>query len=134
MIYTIRPVGQEGPRDGFEPRRTPRARPLDHPALGRANTRWPQGSWARLGPSESLLASPRAAIVKGGTMPFFTPDPTFYPSARLAMQAPAERLAFLATLNPTPHGRPAALCAVHVAPGAPTHSPPAGRVAIPTAG
>src|SRR5438094_151497 len=28
------------------------------------------------------------------------PDPTFYPSPRLAMQAPPERLAYVATSNP----------------------------------
>ena len=30
----------------------------------------------------------------------FRPDPTFYPSPRLAMQAPSERLAYVASLNP----------------------------------
>src|SRR6266851_4675386 len=55
-------------------------------------------------------------------MPFWTPDPTFYPSARMAMQAPAERLAFLVTLNPTLQGRPDALCVVDVDPGSPSYS------------
>ena len=32
-------------------------------------------------------------------MPLMTPDPTFYPSARMAMQAPPERLAYVAALN-----------------------------------
>ena len=67
-------------------------------------------------------------------MPFFTPDPTFYPSARLAMQAPAERLAFLATLNPTLQDRPDALCVVDVDPGSPTYSQVVGRVEMPNAG
>jgi methanethiol oxidase len=30
----------------------------------------------------------------------FRPDPTFYPSPRLAMQAPSEKLAYVAGLNP----------------------------------
>ena len=42
-------------------------------------------------------------------MPFWSPDPTFYPSARMAMQGPAERYAFLATLNPTLTGKPDAI-------------------------
>ena len=37
------------------------------------------------------------------------PDPTFYPSPKLAMQAPAEKLAFVAMLNPRHEGRPDAL-------------------------
>jgi hypothetical protein len=33
-------------------------------------------------------------------MALLTPDPTFYPFPRLAMQAPAVRLAYVAALNP----------------------------------
>ena len=33
-------------------------------------------------------------------MPLLRPDPTFYPSPRLAMQAPPEKHAFVAALNP----------------------------------
>ena len=32
------------------------------------------------------------------------PDPTFYPSPKMAMEAPAERLAYVAMLNPTLRG------------------------------
>ena len=32
------------------------------------------------------------------------PDPTFYPSPRMAMEAPAEKLAYVAMLNPTRRG------------------------------
>jgi selenium-binding protein 1 len=67
-------------------------------------------------------------------MPFWKPDPTFYPSARLAMQAPAERLAFLATLNPALSGAPDALCVVDVDPGSPSYSQVVGRVEMPNAG
>src|SRR5204863_2513090 len=71
---------------------------------------------------------------KGGHMPFWTPDPTFYPSARMAMQGPAERYAFLATLNPTLTGAPDALCVVDVDPGSSGYSQVVGRVEMPNAG
>ena len=35
----------------------------------------------------------------------WTPDPTFYPSAEMAMAAPSEKLAYVATINPTGDGR-----------------------------
>src|SRR5215468_4942668 len=35
----------------------------------------------------------------GGAMATWKPDPTFYPSARMAMQAPPEKLAYMAILN-----------------------------------
>jgi selenium-binding protein 1 len=34
-------------------------------------------------------------------MAMWTPDPTFYPSPRLASQAPPEKLAYVASLDPT---------------------------------
>ena len=67
-------------------------------------------------------------------MSFWTPDPTFYPSARMAMQAPAERLAYLVTLNPALAGKPDALCVVDVDPGSPSYSKVVGRVDMPNAG
>lgn len=33
------------------------------------------------------------------------PDPTFYPSPRLAMQAPPEQLPYVAVFNPNNDGR-----------------------------
>ena len=33
-------------------------------------------------------------------MPLLKPDPTFYPSPRLAAQGPPEKLGFVAALNP----------------------------------
>src|ERR1700676_523022 len=50
-------------------------------------------------------------------MPLWRPDPTFYPSPRIAMQAPAERLAYVAMLNAHHNGRPDALGVVDVEPG-----------------
>ncbi|MEA2790781.1 MAG: methanethiol oxidase, partial [Acetobacteraceae bacterium] len=33
-------------------------------------------------------------------MPMWRPDPTFYPSPRMAMKAPAETLAYVASFDP----------------------------------
>ncbi|MCC2662773.1 MAG: selenium-binding protein, partial [Geminicoccaceae bacterium] len=44
------------------------------------------------------------------------PDPTFYPSPRAAMQAPAETLAYVVRVNPTGDGRPDAIAVVDVDP------------------
>ena len=38
-------------------------------------------------------------------MSLLRPDPTFYPSPKMAMQAPPERLAYVALINPTKKGR-----------------------------
>ena len=38
-------------------------------------------------------------------MPFMHPDPTFYPSPGMAMQAPAERLAYVSLLNAGKNGK-----------------------------
>ena len=37
-------------------------------------------------------------------MPLLKPDPTFYPSPMMAMQSPAERLAYVALINPLRDG------------------------------
>jgi len=62
------------------------------------------------------------------------PDPTFYPSPRLAMQAPPERLAYVAVFNPNHDGRPDAMTVVDVAPDSPTYGQLVGRVEMPKAG
>ena len=49
-------------------------------------------------------------------MPTWRPDPTFYPSPRSAMQAPAETLAYVVRVNPTGDGRPDAIAVVDVDP------------------
>ena len=41
-------------------------------------------------------------------MATWTPDPTFYPSPRMAMQAPPEKFGYVAILSITP-GKPDAL-------------------------
>ena len=62
------------------------------------------------------------------------PDPTFYPSPRMAMQAPLEQLAYVAVFNPNKDGRPDAMTVVDLAPGSPTYSQIVGKVDMPTAG
>src|SRR5260370_231524 len=67
-------------------------------------------------------------------MALWRPDPTFYPSPKLAGQAPAEKLAFVALLNPKHSGKPDALGVVDVDPASPTYGQTVGRVDMPNAG
>src|ERR1700682_352936 len=62
-----------------------------------------------------------------------TPDPTFYPSPRLAMQAPAERLAYVALLNPAHDGRPDGMAVVDVDPASSSYGRVVGRIDMPHA-
>ena len=57
-------------------------------------------------------------------MALWKPDPSFYPSPRLAGQAPAETLAYVVTLNPdhAANGRPDALVVVDTDPASPTYA------------
>src|SRR5215471_13216061 len=76
------------------------------------------------------LSRPRRGMI----MALWRPDPTFYPSPTLAMQAPAEKQAFVAMLNPTHAGRPDALGVVDVDPGSTTYGQLVGQLAMPNAG
>lgn len=67
-------------------------------------------------------------------MVIWRPDPTFYPSPRLAMQAPPERLAYVATINPNGDGRPDAMAVVDVDPRSPTYGQVVGRTELPYPG
>ena len=62
------------------------------------------------------------------------PDPTFYPSPRLAMKAPPEQLAYVAAFNPNKDGRPDAMIVVDVAPGSSSYGQMVGKVEMPKAG
>lgn len=62
------------------------------------------------------------------------PDPTFYPSPRLAAEAPAEELAYVALLNPTGEGAPDAIGVVDVNPHSPSYGEFVGRTDMPGAG
>ena len=67
-------------------------------------------------------------------MPQWKPDPTFYPSPRLAMQAPPEKLAYVAAFNPNNDGRTDAMTVVDVATDSPTYGQLVGKVDMPKAG
>lgn len=69
-------------------------------------------------------------------MALWKPDPTFYPSPRLAGQAPPEKLAYVVTLNPdhAQNGRPDALVVVDTDPASPTYTQIVGRAEAPHAG
>ena len=67
-------------------------------------------------------------------MPLLTPDPTFYPSPTLATQAPPEKLAYLALINPQKDGRPDALGVVDVDPDSKSYGRLVGKTDMVTAG
>lgn len=58
----------------------------------------------------------------------FRPDPSFYPSAKLAMQAPQEEVAYVAILNPLANNRPDAIATVDLNPHSPMYAKIRGRV------
>ena len=62
------------------------------------------------------------------------PDPTFYPSPRMAMHAPPEGLAYVVLLNPNGNGRPDALAVLDVDPESETYNQLVGRLEMPNAG
>ena len=66
-------------------------------------------------------------------MATWTPDPTFYPSPRLAGRAPVEKIAYVAEFDPE-RRRADRIAVVDVDPGSPTHATIVGRVAMPTPG
>ena len=61
-------------------------------------------------------------------MATWRPDPTFYPSPRMAMKAPAETLAYVASFDPT-RRVPDAISVVDVDPASVTYSQVVGTVA-----
>ncbi|MBN9508912.1 MAG: selenium-binding family protein [Alphaproteobacteria bacterium] len=67
-------------------------------------------------------------------MATWKPDPTFYPSPRLAMQAPAERLAYVAMLNVEAQPKPDAMGVVDLDPSSATYGKVLGRVDMPGVG
>jgi selenium-binding protein 1 len=67
-------------------------------------------------------------------MAMWKPDPTFYPSPRLAMQAPAERLAYVAMLNVEAQPKPDAMGVVDLDPSSATYGTVLGRVDMPGVG
>jgi selenium-binding protein 1 len=67
-------------------------------------------------------------------MATWNPDPTFYPSAKMAMEAPQEELAYVAVLNPAGNKRPDALAVVDVNPGSANYTDLVGRLDLPNVG
>lgn len=67
-------------------------------------------------------------------MPQWKPDPTFYPSPRLAMQGPRENLAYVVAFNPAKDGRPDAMTVVDLAPDSPSYGQMVGKVDMPNTG
>src|SRR5213593_4123164 len=67
-------------------------------------------------------------------MPLLKPDPTFYPSPRLAMQAPPEKHAFVAALNPPGSKLNDALLVVDVDSDSRTYGRQVGEVTMPHRG
>ncbi len=67
-------------------------------------------------------------------MPLLKPDPTFYPSPKMAMQAPAERLVYVALINPSKQGRPDAIGVVDVDPDSSAYGHLLEQVEMPQAG
>ena len=66
-------------------------------------------------------------------MATWTPDPTFYPSPRMAMRAPAEGLAYVAAFDPA-RKQPDGIAIVDVDPKSSSYSKIVGTVTVPNAG
>ena len=66
-------------------------------------------------------------------MASWQPDPSFYPSPRMAMRAPAETLAYVAVFDPE-RKKPDRLAVVDVDPESPSYAKIVGRVDMPNVG
>jgi selenium-binding protein 1 len=67
-------------------------------------------------------------------MALWKPDPTFYPSPKMAMQASPERLAYVATINANGNGGHDAMAVVDIDPHSAAYGQIVGRVEMPYAG
>jgi methanethiol oxidase len=67
-------------------------------------------------------------------MAFLKPDPTFYPSARLATEAPPEKFAYVAAIAPDGQSRPDALLAIDVDPESRRYGQETDRLVLPNIG
>jgi methanethiol oxidase len=67
-------------------------------------------------------------------MELWRPDPTFYPSPKLAAAAPAEKLAYVALLNPHQDGVPDAIGVIDLDATSSTYGTVVGKVDMPNAG
>ncbi len=67
-------------------------------------------------------------------MATWTPDRSFYPSPRMAMEARPEELAYVAVLNPHGNGKPDALAVIDTNPRSSAYGQIVGRLDLPYAG
>ena len=67
-------------------------------------------------------------------MSIWRPDPTFYPSPKMAMEAPPEKLAYVAMVNGRSNGRHDAMGVVDVDPASSSCGNLVGQVDMPNAG
>ena len=67
-------------------------------------------------------------------MATWTPDRSFYPSPRMAMEARPEELAYVAVLNPDGNGKPDALAVIDTNPRSSAYGQIVGRLDLPYAG
>jgi methanethiol oxidase len=67
-------------------------------------------------------------------MALWRPDPTFYPSPKLAIEAPPEKHAFVALLNPKHAGRHDAIGVIDVDPSSDRYGTLVGQVEMPNSG
>ncbi len=67
-------------------------------------------------------------------MSLLRPDPTFYPSPKMAMQAAPEKLAYLVLINPEQDGRPDEMAVIDVDPDSASYAQMVGNVAMSGAG
>ena len=67
-------------------------------------------------------------------MPLLTPDPTFYPSPRMAMQARQEKLGYVVLINPTGKDRPDAMGVIDLDPESSGYGRLVGQTDMPNPG
>src|SRR5690242_6015967 len=72
-------------------------------------------------------------------MTLWRPDPTFYPSPRMAMEAPHEKIGYVVSFNPTAggpndNGRPDAINVLDLDPDSPNYAKFVGRLDLPYTG
>ncbi len=67
-------------------------------------------------------------------MATLTPDQTFYPSPKMAMQAPPEQIGYVGIVNPANDGRPDAMGVLDLNPESSTYAQIVGRLEFPHAG
>src|SRR5262249_27257637 len=88
------------------------------------------GQGAKRAPARSKLRREGGLVEMATTM---RPDPTLYPSPRLAREAPAETLAYMVTYDPTAR-QPDALLTIDVDAGSPHYREVVGRLEMPNLG